>query len=391
MIDRLAAQQVRRALARQPAVAVLGPRQVGKTTLAIRIAGEHSSVYLDLQAEGDRAKLAEPAAYLRMHSDKLVVLDEVHRVPELFPTLRGLIDEGRREGKRRAKFLILGSASLSLLQQSSESLAGRIGYVELGPIQSEEVTGGVRAAKWLRGGFPESLLAADDASSLAWRRDFIRTYLERDLPSFGPRIPAETLGRLWTMLAHHQAGLMNASELARGLTISPQTVSRYVDLLSDLMLVRRLPPYAVNVGKRLVKSPKVYIRDSGMLHALLGIRSTEDLLGHPIVGASWEGMVMEELIAASPEGAKFSFYRTAQGAEIDLVIELPGPRLWAVEIKRSSAPKLEKGFHLAREDLNPERTFVVYGGVERFPLANGAEAIGGVELCGLLRAEGAEA
>lgn len=389
MIDRRAANEVRAVLSRQPAVALLGPRQVGKTTLAHRIASEGPSVYLDLQSDQDRAKLTDPVSYLRLHEDKLVVLDEIHRMPELFGSLRGMIDEGRRRGKRAGRFLILGSASLSLLRQSSESLAGRIGYVELGPVQNAELAPAARDSRWVRGGFPDSLLAADDAASLEWRRDFVRTYLERDIPMLGPRIPAATLSRLWTMLAHYHGGLANISELSRGLTVSPQTVARYVDLLADLLLVRRLAPYATNVGKRLVKSPRIYLRDSGILHALLGIRSMEDLLGNPIVGASWEGMVLEDLIAAAPTGSGFSFYRTAQGAEMDLVIELPGSRLWAVEIKRASVPKPAKGFYLARADVEPDRTFVVYGGEERFPLGDGVEAIGLVELDGLLRASGA--
>lgn len=368
-----------------PAVALLGPRQVGKTTLSLALAGQRPSIYLDLESDADRAKLADPELYLGSHQDKLVILDEVHRLPGLFANLRGLIDQGRRQGLRSGRFLLLGSASLDLLKQSGETLAGRIAYLELCPIDASEVTAEQRDALWVRGGFPDSLLAADENLSLLWRRDFIRTYLERDIPQLGPRIPAETLRRFWTMLAHHQGGLLNAAQFARSLGVDGKTVAAYLDLMVDLLLVRRLAPWHRNVGKRLVKSPKVYVRDSGLLHALLGLSDRESLLGHPIVGASWEGFIIETLLAAAPDGVEPSFYRTAAGAEIDLLLNFPDGRSWGVEIKRGLAPKLERGFHQACADLRPERRFVVYAGNERFPLSEGIEAIGLTEMAECLR------
>lgn len=357
-------------------MALLGPRQVGKTTLALQLAAERPSVYLDLERPSDVTKLAEPELYLPAHEDELVILDEVQRVPGLFQVLRGLIDEGKRRGKRAGRFLLLGSASIDLLQQSSESLAGRIAYLELGPMDVLEVDPPAAERLWSRGGFPESLLARDDAQSMTWRLNFIRTYLERDIPLLGPRVPVETIRRFWTMLAHQQGGLLNAAALARGLAVDGKTVARYLDLLVDLLLVRRLPPFHANHGKRLVKSPRVYIRDSGLVHALLGLPSLESLLGHPVVGGSWEGFVIENILGVVPDGTGVSFYRTGAGAEIDLVLELPGGELWAVEVKRSAAPTIGRGFHHAYQDLQPSRAFVVCPAVEQHPLAAGVVAIG---------------
>lgn len=387
MIRRIAFEKVSEALSRQAAVALIGPRQAGKTTLAQEIAATRASLYLDLEAREDRDKLSEPALFLKRHEDKLVILDEIHRVPELFETLRGLIDQGRRKGLRTGRFLVLGSASIDLLRQSGETLAGRIEYVELAPLNVLETPGNPDATErlWLRGGFPDSYLAEDDADSFALRRSFIRTYLERDVPQFGPRIPAETLERLWTMLAHQQGGVLNASRLAGGLSVSAPTVTGYIGLLVDLLLVRKLSPYRANIGKRLVKSPKTYLRDSGLLHALLGLRNINELEGHPVVGKSWEGFVIESLIAAAPEHAKPCFYATAAGAEIDLVFELGGRHgLWAVEVKRSLAAKPGKGFYHSLEDLKPGRAFVVTSGAERYPLADNIEAISLRELAGEL-------
>jgi len=375
MIPRRLHAALWRALEQNPAVALLGPRQVGKTTLALALGERLPSVYLDLERPSDRAKLADAEGYLAGHSDKLVILDEVHRVPDLFRTLRGLIDEGRRRGRVGAQFLLLGSASMELLRQSGESLAGRIAYLELAPFDALEVDAGELDRRWVRGGFPAAYLAPDDARSLEWREDFIRTYLERDVPQFGSRVPAETLRRLWTMLAHHQAGLLNAAAFGAGLGIDGKTVARNLDLLVDLLLVRRLPAWHANEGKRLVKAPKVYIRDSGLVHALLGIADREELLGHPVVGGSWEGLVVEALLGVAPRGTGAHFYRTATGQEIDLVLSLPGGRRWAIEIKRSSAPVLERGFHLACREVQPDRKWVVNPGPERFPLPEGAEAI----------------
>lgn len=377
MIARHIIAQLDEALARQASVALIGPRQAGKTTLARAIGESRPSLYLDLETERDRAKVADPPRFLGDHTDELVILDEIHRMPSLFEELRGIIDEGRRAGKRTGRFLMLGSAAIDLLRQSSESLAGRIEYVELAPLTAIEMPDDRDIMPlWLRGGFPDSLLAASDRDSLANRISFIRTYLERDVPMFGPRIPAETLERFWTMLAHVQGSLLNASRLASSMAISAPTVTSYIGLLVDLLLVRRLPPYHVNVGKRLVKSPKTYIRDSGLTHALLGIETRDDLLGHPVAGPSWEGFVIESLLAVAPTGAHASFYRTAAGAEIDLILEM-GARhgIWAIEVKRTSAPRVEKGFRAALDDIKPKRSFVVHGGNDRFPLGNGIEAI----------------
>jgi predicted AAA+ superfamily ATPase len=385
MIRRLIRDRLIETIDNAPAVALLGPRQVGKTTLAHEIGDTRPSIYLDLETSSDRAKLTDPEAYLAAHEDELVILDEVHRAPELFQQLRGLIDRGRRRGKLAGRFLLLGSASVDLLQQSGETLAGRISYLELGPFDALEIPAGSLEALWTRGGFPSSFLASSDAASFRWRQDFIRTYLEREIPQFGSRIPAETLRRLWTMLAHSQSDMLNAANLARALSVDGKTVTRYLDLLVDLLLVRRLSPWHRNVGKRLVKSPKVYVRDSGIVHALLRLPSLEDVLSHPVAGGSWEGMVVESLLAAAPEGTDASFYRTAAGAEIDLVLTLPGDQLWAIEIKRSSSPKLERGFYHACADLRPSRRFVVYNGTESFPLNAESEAIGLRELTEQLR------
>lgn len=368
-------------LQHSPAVALLGPRQAGKTTLALEVAQTIPSIYLDLESERDRAKLAQPELYLVDHLDKLVILDEVHRTPGLFPVLRGLIDQARRSGKRAGQYLLLGSASLDLLQQSGETLAGRIAYLELGPLDILETGAAAADTLWLRGGFPESFTAASAARSLRWRQHFIRTYLERDIPQFGPRIAAETLRRFWTMLAHHQSGLLNVAQLARNLGVDAKTAQAYIDLLCDLLLVRRLPSWHANTGKRLVKSPKVYVRDSGLVHALLDIESKEVLLSHPIVGASWEGFCIENLLACAPAGVQGYFYRTSGGAEIDLLLAWPSGALWAIEIKRSLTPKVERGFHAASADLAPARKLVVYPGTESFPLGHDVLAIPLAALC----------
>ena len=342
-------------------------------------------MYLDLESPIDREKLADTVSYLSLHEDDLVIIDEVQRMPELFATLRGLIDRGRRRGKKSGRFLLLGSASVDLLRQS-ESLAGRIAYIELEPLDVLEVPVRDHALLWVRGGFPDSFLASDAAESLRWRNAFIRTYLERDIPQFGPRIPATTLGRFWTMLAHVQGGLFNAAQLARGLAVDGTTVARYLDLLVDLMLVRRLQPLHANVGKRLIKSPRVFVRDSGIVHALLSIGDHESLLGHPVVGASWEGFVIEKLLAVAPELTIAGFYRTAAGAEIDLVLEIPGHGRWAIEIKRGLSARPEKGFFIACEDLKPDRRFLVNSGNERYRISEAVETIGVKDLAAELAA-----
>jgi predicted AAA+ superfamily ATPase len=382
MIERRVAAEVTSLLEHMPAVALVGPRQAGKTTLALAIAKGRPSVYLDLESAADRARLAEPALYFADHADELVILDEIHRAPGLFEALRGVIDEARRDGRATGRFLLLGSAAIDLLAQSGETLAGRISFVELAPFDVTEVGGEHLDELWVRGGFPESFLATDDAVSLRWRQDFIRTYLERDIPQFGPRIPAETLRRLWTMFAHHQGGLLNAAQLARNLGVSGTTIAHYLDLMVDLLLIRRLPPRLPNLGKRLVRSPKVYVRDSGLLHALLGLADKEAILGHPIVGPSWEGMAIENLFVAAGPQTQASFYRTSHGAEVDLVLGWPGGGEWAVEIKRSLAPTVERGFHSALTDLSPERALIVYPGADLYRPASSIEVIGLAELCG---------
>ena len=377
-------------LAHAPAVALLGARQVGKTTLALAVGESRPSVYLDLQSPADRARLAEPELFLADQAGKLVILDEIHHAPGLFPVLRGLIDRQRRAKRNAGHYLLLGSASPSLLRQSGETLAGRIAYLELTPLGLSEIEGTPQDTLWLRGGFPNSLLQPTEARSLRWRQDFIRTYLERDVPQLGPRIAAETLRRFWTMLAHHQGSMLNAAALARSLGIDGKTVAAYLDLMVDLLLVRRLPPWHANLGKRLVKSPKVYVRDSGLLHALLGLADKPALLGHPVVGASWECFVIEQLLNAASQAGRSvepAFYRSAAGAEIDLLLRFGDAPPWAIEVKRSLAPKLERGFHSACDDVQPARRFVVYPGTQRYRISEGVEALPLAELQAMVQAE----
>ena len=363
-----------------PAVVLLGPRQVGKTTLARKVAADWpgGAVYLDMERPADRRRLDDADAYLRAQSGKLVVIDEIQRAPGLFEVLRGIIDDRRATGERFGHFLLLGSAALELMRQSSETLAGRVAYLEIGPVDILEASAASLDAQtlWLRGGFPESLLAPGDGPSLDWRRDFIRSYLERDVPMFAPRMPVQALGRLWTMLAHQQGGLLNQARLAAGLGVSAPTVTRYTDLMVDLQLVRRLAPWSGNVGKRLVKAPKIYVRDSGIVHALLDLQTSNDLLGHPVVGPSYEGFVIENLIQCAGPRWRPYFYRTHDGAEIDLLLERSGQPEIAIEIKRSSAPTLDKGFGMACDDLKISQRYVVYPGDESYPVRHGAQAIG---------------
>jgi len=378
MLDRIIEHKIREALERSPSVVLTGPRQIGKTTLAISISKTIPSVYLDLEDRLDLEKVRDIAAFHSENKDKLIILDEVQRLPEIFAQLRGLIDKQRRKGNKTGLFLFLGSASLELLQQSSESLAGRISYIELYPINifefKKEKQDNMNRL-WLSGGFPESLLADTDHNSLAWRRDFVKTYLERDIPQLGPRIPAETLERFWIMLAHNQGTTINASQLSRNLEVSGTTIGRYLDLLVDLLLVRRLRPWRSNVGKRLVKSPKVYVRDSGITHSLLNILSYNDLLGHPVVGGSWEGFVIENIMSVTPPEAKPYFYRTSGGAEVDLILEFGVKQRWAIEIKRSSVPSISKGFYIACDDIKATRKYILYSGSDTFSMGNGVTAI----------------
>mgnify|MGYP003676114874 FL=1 len=378
MLNRWISDRVERTMQHTPAVALLGPRQVGKTTLAQTLAGNRSALYLDLENPEDLLKLSDPYAFLSMHSDELVIVDEIQRSPDLFMVLRGLIDKNRRAGRKGDQFLLLGSASIDLLRQSSESLAGRISYIELSGLNVLEVP----SAKpedihrlWLRGGFPESYLAKTDSISMDWLENLIRTYLERDVPQMGFRVPAVRLRRLWTMLAHLQGEGVNFSKLGSNLGVDGKTIVSYVDILVDLLLVRRLEPWHANVKKRLVKSPHFYIRDSGILHRLLGISNYDSLLSNPVLGKSWEGFVIENIISVLPSQVEAYFYRTAAGAEIDLLLKLSSKELWAIEIKNSVAPKIKKGFYLACEDVRATRRYVVYGGVDEFPIGNGTVVI----------------
>ncbi len=385
MLHRKLLAALRRRLAQQPAAVLLGPRQVGKTTLAQVLAAEYpDAVVLDLERESDRARLAQPEAFFAHHRARLVVLDEVQAFPEIFAVLRPEIDAERRPGR----FLLLGSASGRLLRQSSESLAGRVAYLELAPLLIEEVGAAPVPASslWLRGGFPPSFTSEGDAASFAWRGDFIQTFLARDLPQLGVTIPAETMRRFWRMCAHLQGQLFNASQLGAALGgVAHATVGRYLDLFVDTLMLRRLEPHFVNVGKRLVKSPKVYVRDSGVLHALLNIATIDDLSAHPIVGRSWEGFVIEQIIGAAPPLAQFSFYRTTAGAEMDLVVTVGG-RSVGYEIKLSNAPKVGKGFWHACEDLGVERAYVVAPVAEPYPLAESVEVISPLTLANVVAA-----
>ena len=380
MISRQFESALRQTLLQVPAVVLLGPRQVGKTTLARTLAKDWpgGAVYLDLERPADRLRLEDADTYLRAQQGKLVILDEIHRAPGVFEILRGIIDDNRQAGIRNGQFLLLGSAALDLMRQSSETLAGRVAYIDMAPLSiGEAAAAGIADSNlWLRGGFPDSLLAADDTRSLDWRRDFIRSYLERDVPMFAPRLPAETIGRLWTMLAHNQGSVLNQARLASALGVANPTIDRYIDLLVDLQLVRRLRPWGGNLSKRLVKSPKVYVRDSGLLHGLLELETVNDLLGHPVCGHSFEGHCIDNLIQAAGKRYMPYFYRTHVGAEIDLVLEKGGKPEIAIELKRSMAPSPDKGFSVACDDLQIAHRYLVYPGLERIPLRHGAQAIG---------------
>ncbi len=387
MNNRIYADKLQLLLSEFPAVVLLGPRQVGKTTLALDwVAGlGDKALYLDLELPSAQRQLEDAEGFLLAQKGRLVVLDEVQRVPGLFAVLRGAIDQRRRAGEQVGQFLLLGSASGELLGQASESLAGRIATLQITPFQARElaqltdsksvaINAEIESALWLRGGFPLSYLARSDAASMRWRESFITTYLERDIPALGLRIPATTLRRLWTMLAHHQGGLLNQSQLAGALGISGSTVARYIDVLNDLMLVRRLLPWVGNVGKRLARSPKVYVRDCGLVHALLGLPSLETLLAHPVAGSSWEGHVLEQLIAAAPE-AEASFYRTSNGAEADLVLTPRNGPAWVIEVKRSSAPSVSRGFHQAANDVAAGRKLLVATVTQTYSTKDGVEVM----------------
>lgn len=385
MLNRHITERLQSTIARVPAVALLGARQVGKTTLAKTIAKSINSIYLDLEAPEDLLKLRDPSSFLSAHADKLIILDEIQRSPELFPVLRGLIDKNREQGRRAGQFLLLGSASMDLMRQSSESLAGRISYLEMSGLNVAETAAGNeedRQTLWLRGGFPDSYLAADDDLAMDWLENLVRIYLERDVPQMGFRVPAARLRRLWTMLAHLQGEPVNYSKLASNLEVDAKTVSNHIDILTDLLLVRRLEPWHTNVKKRLVKSPRYYVRDSGILHRLLGINSYDALLSNPVLGKSWEGFVVANIHSILPSRAETYFYRTAAGAEIDLLINMPSSETWAVEIKHGVAPRIGKHYSQTCDDVGAAHKYILYGGDDEFPVGDEVKII---SLAGLMK------
>jgi len=369
MIDRKTdVQNIRQALKRGRVVALLGPRQCGKTTLARQFVPADSLNYFDLEDPQSLARLAEPQTALR-HLKGLIVIDEIQRCPELFPLLRVLADRQPLS----ARFLILGSAAPDLLQQSSESLAGRIETVALDGFRLADLGAGAQDKHWLRGGFPLSYTAASETDSLTWRKQFLQTFLERDMPQLGVRIPTQALQRFWSMVAHYHGQIWNGAELARALAVNEPTVRRYLDLMSDVFMVRQLQPWHENLGKRQVKSPKVYVRDSGLLHALLGISRQRDLEGHPKVGASWEGYAVEEVIKAFRPDETY-YWATYSGAEMDLLLFKGGRRI-GVECKRVDAPTLTPSIKIALADLKLDHVHVVYPGEKQYPLADKVDAM----------------
>lgn len=382
MIKRSLQQELIKALQNMPVVALLGARQVGKTTLALSISPliGKKTAYLDLELDSDLAKLTDTEAYLRRFENKLLIIDEVQRQPDLFRLLRGLVDARKRSGEKTAQFLLLGSASRDLIQHSSETLAGRIRFLELSPFSIlelfQENNSVDMETHWLRGGFPDSYLASSDDESWAWRSDFISSYVERDIPLMGPHISATTMRRLWSMLAHNNSQQVNYSKLGESLGFSYKTIKSYIDTLTDFYMLRQLQPWSGNTKKRLVKAPKLYLRDSGLAHRFLTIPDFENLLGHPAIGASWEAYVVENILNQLLDKWRYSFYRTSAKAEIDLVLEGPDNQVWAIEIKRSLAPTVSKGFYYACDDIKATHKFVIYPGNDAFPLSNGVEVMG---------------
>ena len=361
-------ERMRVGLARNVVVVLTGPRQSGKTTLAREFLREDSVNYFDLEDPVSLARLEEPRTALEP-LEGLVVIDEVQRRPDLFPVLRVLADRRRRP----ARFLILGSASGDLLRQSSESLAGRVERIEIGGFTLEELGAEAAGRLWRRGGFPPAYLAGSERDSVAWRKQFIQSLLERDLPQWGVRVPAVALRRFWTMIAHYHGQLWNAAEPARALGVNPTTVRRYLDLLTDALVLRQLQPWHANLSKRQVKSPKIYVRDSGLLHRILGLDTEKELFSHPKLGASWEGFVIEQVLAVEPHDEAW-FWATHQGAEIDLLLRR-GDRLFGVECKRADAPKLTPSIRIAIGDLGLERVAVIYPGGTRYALGDRVEAV----------------
>ncbi|MBK9509141.1 MAG: ATP-binding protein [Cytophagaceae bacterium] len=391
MISRELENRLKDALSNIPAVALLGSRQVGKTTLALKIAESFTakkSIYLDLESDADRSKLLDAEAFLKVHFNELIIIDEVQQMPDLFRTLRVIIDQRKRAGEPNAQFLLLGSASRDLLNQSSETLAGRILYLELTPfsikelVESQDFNFSLEKL-WLRGGYPDSFLANSENVSWDWRTGFISTYVERDIPRAGLGISPSRMRNFWTMLAHLQGQQLNLSALGKGLDVSHTTTRNYLDILTELFMVRQLPTWSGNTKKRLVKSPKVYIRDSGILHRLLMIQDFQHLLGHPVVGYSWEGFVIENILNSLSDQWQASYYRSAEQTEIDLILE-KGNEIWAIEIKRNLTPKVPVGFIRASEDIKATRKFLLYNGTETFPMNAEIEAMGILEFLKLI-------
>ena len=375
MISRIIRDFVEQEIELNPAVVLLGARQVGKTTLAKNIAKQIPSVYLDLESPSALARLVDSENYFYENSDKLIILDEIQRLPEIFTVLRGVIDSNCQKGKEGTQFLLLGSASMDLLRQTSESLAGRISYVDMSGINILEASPDKTIQLWLRGSFPKNFLARSDKVAMRQIENLIRTYLERDLAQMGFNVSAIRLRQLWTMLAHLQGETLNFTNLASNLEVDRKTINYYIDILTDLFLVRRVEPWYANVKKRLVKSPRYYVRDSGILHRLLGIGDYDSLLSNPILGKSWEGFVVENLHSVMPPLAQTYFFRTASGTEIDFVINMPNSEIWAIEIKFGRAPKIGKSFNQACEYVGATRKFIVYGGDDEFPVGNNVRMI----------------
>ena len=383
MIKRSLENRLIDAINNMPVVALLGPRQVGKTTLALEVAkliGKDSH-YLDLELDSDIAKLSDAQAYLERFENKLLIIDEVQRQPDLFRLLRSLVDVRKRAGERTAQFLLLGSASRDLIQHSSETLAGRIRFIELTPFSASELS--IQndyqydmEKHWLRGGFPDSCLAISNDQSWSWRGDFISSYIERDIPLMGQHIQPTTMRRLWTMLAHNNGQQANYSKLGESIGVNYKTIKSYIDTLCDFYMVRQLQPWSGNSKKRLVKAPKIYLRDSGIAHRFLTITDFESLLGHPVIGASWEAFVIEKILGQLSDKWQYSYYRTSAQAEIDLVLEGPNKQTWAIEIKRSLSPSASKGFYYGCDDINATHKFIIYPGEESYPTVNNVEVIG---------------
>ena len=365
-------------LKKQPAVALLGARAVGKTTLAMELSQEVPSIYLDLTEPEDLLKIRSMPHYFEAHKHKLIILDEIQRYPHLLEPLRNVIYRGSREGLKYGRFLVLGSASKKLKKYSADLLAGRVAYLQLAgltPLETSALYGEDLLKLWFRGGFPESYDAKNHHESHEWRRHLITTYLNRDIPQLQPTLPTHTLTRLWTLLAHHQGALWNPTKIAAPLSLPSAVVEHYIHTMQDLLLLRSLQPWHENVKKQVVRAPKIYIRDSGLLHALMNITDPKILKQHTIMGNSWEGFVIEQIISSLPSSLLPYFYRTTSGDEIDLLLVYNLSDFWALEIKAATAPKVKKGFHNACEDLSIKRKFVIYNGKKTYSLEQGTTAI----------------